>query len=104
MLNLSGKASAAHIRIKPKPQPKNLLERLRQLVADCGPNKNDQAIVAITVCIGERIDTTKAICEVLARLGFDTRHVAMMLIKNSAASPGPARWRKDGDGHHHLLP
>lgn len=99
MLNQNGKASAAHIKIKPK----GLFGRLQQLVAESGTNKNDQAIVAITVCIGERIDTIKAICEVMARLGFDTRHVAAILKFSAGCDPARHLWSKDEAGHYHLL-
>jgi hypothetical protein len=99
MLDQNGKASAAHIKIKPK----GLFERLQQLVADSGPNKNDQAIVVISACIGERVDTIKAICEVMARLGFDTRHAAAILKTSAGTDTARHRWSKDEAGHYHLL-
>lgn len=101
MLNQNGKASAAHIKIKPKTV--SLFERLRQLVADNGPNKNDQAIVAISVCIGERVNTIKAICEVMARLGFKTGHVAAILKSSAGSDPARHHWSRDEAGHYHLL-
>lgn len=101
MQNRTGKASAAHLKIKPKTV--GFFERLRHLVADSGSNKNDQAIVAITACIGERINTTKAICEVLARLGLNTRHVAAILKHSAGLDPARHRWSRDETGHYHLL-
>ena len=93
--------SAANITIKPKPLV--LMERLRRMVAQSGSNKNDQAIVAITVCIGERVNTLSAICETLARLEFNTRHVAMIIRKSAGSDPARHRWGKDGTGRYHLL-
>ncbi len=101
MLNQNGKASAAHIKIKPKTV--SFFERLRQLVLDSGPNKNDQAIVVITACIGERVDTMNAICEVMARLGFKTSHVAAILKTSAGSDPARHRWSKSETGHYHLL-
>lgn len=101
MRDQNGKASAAHIKIKPKSV--NLFERLRRLVADSGTNKNDQAIVAITVCIDQRVDTIKAICEVMARLGFKTSHVATILKYGAGSDPARHRWSKSETGHYHLL-
>jgi len=100
MQNQNGKASAAHIKILPKSI--GFMARLRRLVADSGPNKNDQAIVAITVCIGERVDTTGAICETLGRLGFKTSHAAAILKSNTGANSAGYRWSRDEAGHHHL--
>ena len=101
MQNQNGKASAAHIKIKSRPV--NLFERLQRLVTDSGTDRNHQAIVAITVCIGERVDTLKAICEVMARLGFKTSHVAAILKTSTGSDPARHYWSKNEAGHYHLL-
>jgi len=94
--------SAAHIKVSRKPAP-TFFERLKALVADCGTNRNDQVIVLATACIGEGIDTTKHICEVLAHLGFKTAHVAMILKTNTGGNPDRHLWSKDAAGRHRLL-
>jgi hypothetical protein len=101
MRDQNGKASAAHIKIKSRPV--NLFERLQRLVTDSGTDRNHQAIVAITVCIGERVDTLKAICEVMARLGFKTSHVAAILKTSTGSDPARHHWSKNEAGHYHLL-
>lgn len=78
-------------------------ENLRQLLSECGPNRNHKAIVAITACISERIDTAKAIFEVAARLGLNTRHVAIILRAERGTNPARHRWRREESGRYRLL-
>ena len=84
------------------PNDNTLFTRLRRLIADCGPsaNKNDKVWVAISACIDEGVDTRPQIVGVIKALGFDPRHVAMLL--NSATGDNPARhtWKRDTEGHY----
>lgn len=78
------------------------LDNLRNLLRESGSNRNDQAIVAITVCITEKLDTAKRIYEVAARLGFNTRHIAMILKRDTGGNPELHRWQRDDAGHYRL--
>lgn len=98
----SPRLSAARIKVSRKPAP-TLFERLQVLAANSGTNRNDQVIALVTACIGESIDTTKHICEVLARLGFKPAHVAMILKTNTGGNPERHLWSKDEAGRYRLL-
>jgi hypothetical protein len=73
--------SAAHIQFPTKPLADNAYERLRDLRDACGPtvNINDRVLVLIHGCLDEGINTRPSIIETLYRLGFNNRHVAMIL-------------------------
>jgi hypothetical protein len=74
--------------------------RLNKLIVACGPkpNKNDLAIALITACIGEGINTEQKIIGVLARLGLNPKHAAMMLKEH-----GTDRWQRGPDRSYRLL-
>lgn len=92
--------SAANLTVPKKaPAAANLFERLRDLADSFGPkpNKNDAVTALIVACIGEGLNSDKTIMEVLARLGFNTRHVAMMLKHGTGATPASGHWRRNAD-------
>lgn len=76
---------------------------LRELLDDSGPNKHDQAIVIITACLAERVNTSRAIFAVTTELGFNQRHVSIVLHGHLGTDPRRHRWSKGDDGRYHLL-
>ena len=62
-------------------------ERVQSLIDQCGTNKNDRAILAISACILEGIDTKLHILGILKRLDFDTGHIVIMLAGRSYDVP-----------------
>ena len=81
-----------------------LFNRLRGLKAACGPriNKHDLAIVLISACIDEGLDTRPRIVGALRSLGLDYRHVAITLKQGTGVSPTLHRWHRDAEGRHSL--
>lgn len=77
--------------------------RLRQLKADCGPNKHDQATALITACICEGWDTGNRIVGALKAIGMNPRHVGMILNDGTGPDPERHRWRRD-EGRYSLHP
>lgn len=79
--------------------------RLRGLIDACQPgtNRHDQAIVAITACIEEGLNTRAGIIAEMRQLGFDPRHVAITLNGGSGVDPRSHRWRRDAAGQYALL-
>lgn len=75
-----------------------VFRRLRQLKADCGPNKHDQATALITACIMEGMDTGKRIIGALKVLGFDPQHVGIILNEGTGLDPERHHWRRDQEG------
>jgi len=101
--------SAKDIVIKPgPPRPphdpdKVLFDGLRKLMSDVGPNKHDQAIIVIMACIGQGIDTLPRLRGVMRSLGFDPRHVGIMLNGGTGTNPEMHRWQRDENGVYSLL-
>lgn len=75
---------------------------LRRLLDDCGSNKNDRAIVLITACISDGVNTGPEIIASGVRLGLHAAHVALILNKDAGNSPGRHRWRRDDQGTYSL--
>lgn len=77
-------------------------ERLRELLAACGPkpNRNDAAVVLISACIEDGRDTRPLIVGALSRLGFDYRHVAIILKGETGNNPQRHRWQRDAEGRY----
>jgi hypothetical protein len=76
-------------------EPK-FLDGLGELIANSGTNKHDQATNVIIACIDEGIDTGAAIRQVGMALGFNAKHMGVML----SAGLTERRWRRDADGHY----
>ena len=87
-----------------KPSSSAMFERLQRLIDHNGkkPNKHDLAIVLITACISEGVNTGPKIIGVLTHLGFNNKHVAMILKAEAGTNPELHRWRKTQDGHYSL--
>ncbi|QYE35132.1 hypothetical protein KZX46_20870 [Polymorphobacter sp. PAMC 29334] len=73
---------------------------LRELIASSGPNKNDQAIVAIIACLDAGITTEREIIGMLGSVGLSHGHVAMILKKNAGSEPARHHWYRDAAGHY----
>jgi hypothetical protein len=91
--------------VAPKSDSSAMFARLQRLIDDCGPNRNKHhlVIVLITACITEGVDTGSRIIGALVHLGFNNRHVAMLLKEGTGANPELHRWRKGQDGRYSLL-
>lgn len=83
----------------------SLFEGLRRLdheLAGDGVNKHDRCIALIMACIPGGIDTGKRIVGALAHLGYDRRHVAIMLMQGVGKNPALHRWFIGEDGRYTL--
>jgi hypothetical protein len=80
-----------------------IFQRLRKLKADCGfkPSKNDLAVVLISACIEEGLDTGPRIVGALAKLGLNKSHAGLTL-RQGAGQAEAHRWFRDGEGRYHL--
>lgn len=76
---------------------------LRALMADCGPNKNDQVITLIAACIGDGVNTRLRIVAIGRTLGYNPQHVAMLLNDGTGNDPIRARWRRSSEGIYTML-
>lgn len=74
----------------------DLLEGLRWLDNECGPsvNKNDRATVLIHACLDQGANTRAQIMALLKHLGFDYRHIAIILKAGTGNDPSRDRWRQ----------
>jgi len=91
--------SAAHIIVRHRACDD---DPLRRLLDDCGPSKNDRAIVLITTCISDGVNTGKQIIARGARLGLNPAHVALILSKDAGSNADRYRWRRDERGTYSL--
>lgn len=80
----------------------NLFSRLRNLIDQSGANKHDRAIVAISACIMEGIDTGPRIIDTLEQLGFKGSHVGITLNRETGINPERSRWSRDAEGRYSL--
>lgn len=96
--------SAANIVIKKPAGTDPVIERLKRLHATCtaGGNKNDTAVALITACLEEGVDTRARIIGALEPLGFNYKHIAIMLQRGTGNTPERDRWRLDMAGRYHL--
>ncbi|WP_257540721.1 hypothetical protein [Sphingobium sp. CFD-1] len=90
--------SVANIKIAVPTDP---MERLQRLLDGYGSegNMHEKAIMLIEACIMEGLNTGPAIIGALKRLGFNPRHIAIVL---KGDTPFACRWRKDADGIYSL--
>lgn len=83
--------------------PAIILDRLRALKSECGPDRHDQATVLITACILEGLNTGERIVGALTELGMTPGHVWIMLKKHTGSNPARHHWRCDESGTYSLL-
>ncbi len=73
----------------------------KNLVAsDC--HKNDRVIALITACLECGINTSDAIVAELTTLGYNQRHVRIMLAKNKGHLTSNYPWQRSHDGQYQL--
>ncbi|QIG53755.1 hypothetical protein G6N82_05945 [Altererythrobacter sp. BO-6] len=65
-------------------------------------NTNDRVLALISACITEGVDQGPSIVEVLARLGFDRRHVGLTLNKGIQQVPVWPNWGRRDDGRYYV--
>jgi len=82
--------------------PTTILDRLRALKSECGPDKNDQATVLIYACLLEGLNTARRIVGVLSAIGMNAHHVRITLTKGAGPSSRRRHWRCDDEGHYSL--
>jgi hypothetical protein len=84
----------------PKTETDKFFIGLRALIRTCEPtvNKHDLVTVAITACIWEGFNTRRRIVGALTHLGFDYRHVCILLNDGTGSDPERHRWHCDDQG------
>ncbi len=90
--------SAAHILARHRA----CVDPPRRLLDDCGPSNNDRAIVLITACISDGVNTGKEILARGVRFGLNSAHVALILSNDAGSNPDRYRWRRDDQGTYSL--
>lgn len=80
------------------------LRELRKVKSAYGENQNDCAAVSIAMCIDNKIDTMRLIRDVLALVGYNPRHVAIMVKLYTGLNPARHLWIVDSAGKYHSLP
>ena len=80
------------------------LRDLRKVRSTCGRNQNDCAVVSIAMCIDNKIDTMRLIRDVLALVGYNPRHVAIMVKLYTGRHPDRHLWNLDNAGRYHTIP
>ena len=83
--------------------PTEVFNRLYDLKAACGSNKNDCVDVLIEACIAEGLDTRSQIVRALRELGFGNEHVNIRLKKGTGVYPEGFRWSLGANGRYKLL-
>jgi hypothetical protein len=83
--------------------PAAFFRGLRALMAQCGPNKNDQVIALISACLEDGVNTRRRIVGVGDTLGYKPQHVVTLLNEGVGIDPRRARWLRDGEGTYTLL-
>lgn len=89
------------------PETPAMFRNLRQLIAELVSrtnNQHDQATILITACIEEGMDEGKRIVGALKTLGFDPRHVGIILKTGTGDNPNRHLWRRDGTGKYSAYP
>ena len=67
-------------------------------------NMHDRVIALIAACIDSGTTTVPHIIGTLKRLGFNNRHVALLLNQNAGFNAGAHWWALDEKGIYSLLP
>lgn len=76
-----------------------LFGELQALERSCGDaNKHEKVTVLILACIERGINTKSAIIGVITHLGFNNRHVAIVLDEGAGPNPERHHWRFHSSG------
>ncbi|MAN13155.1 MAG: hypothetical protein CL945_00265 [Dinoroseobacter sp.] len=89
------------------PDIDTLLRSLRDLdrhLISAGMKKHDRAHALINASISEGVETGTRIVSVLAKLGFDKRHVGIMLKTGLQTMPEWPNWGCNDDGKYYAPP
>ena len=78
------------------------LSQLRDRLVAAGCNKHDQVDMLITACIGDGIDEGSAILRTIAALGYDQKHVGILLNDHTGSNSSRHCWFKDKKGRYRL--
>lgn len=68
-----------------------------------GADKRSQVLTLIEFCLGRGVNTGKEIVDMVGSLGFDRKHVGMMLASQTGSTIGCHRWCKGIDGTYQAL-
>lgn len=78
-------------------------DRLREMMDGCSASsRNLAAQLLISACILEGFDTRRRIVGAMRRLGFDYRHV-VIILKAGTGSHTNDWWQVDAEGRYHNL-
>ena len=80
------------------------LRELRKVKCACGDNQNDCATVSIAMCIDNKIDTMRLIRDVLALVGYNPRHIAIIVNLWTGRNPDRHLWNVDSSGKYQMIP
>jgi hypothetical protein len=83
-----------------------IFRRLRTLLYDLEEVKSDhdKAIVMIVACIDQGLNTGPRITGALERLGFNKRHIGIILKQETGNDPARHRWMRSAEGIYELHP
>jgi hypothetical protein len=86
------------------PTDRDLFDGFRQLMAECGPtvNKHDLVNVLISACIDQGLNTGPRIVGALDALGFNRRHVGMLLKEGRGEEAERHTWKRNQQGQYTL--
>ena len=74
---------------------------LQELIRSCGDaNKHDVVTVLILALIDTGVDTKRGIISVISHLGFNNRHVAIVLKNGERSGAERQLWQCDAAGHY----
>lgn len=78
-----------------------LIERLRRMKQSCEAcmkSKHDRVFTLVLCCLDEGINTMGTILTVLEAIGFNRKHVALIVREWTGSNPGRHRWWIDAEG------
>ena len=82
---------------KPTSAPYDDLIKLDQMLKDAKASKHDRVLALIEICIERGVDQGARITSALETLGFNKRHVGILLHELSGPALASNRWVREGD-------
>ena len=82
----------------PEEEFERFMRGLRELDDMCGCNKNDSVIALTCACIDAGINTGSHIIATLRQLGYNVRHIGMMLHHNTGNNSERYLWTRSETG------
>ena len=82
--------------------PPDLFRELTEVLERCGPDatQHDRAFAGIMTCLWRGVDTKRHIISALQQVGFNPRHIAMVLDPKKGPFRNSDYWRIDATGRH----